>query len=62
MTIEGPMPTPAQVIARLRKRHRDGLSMDRIAFWPDERRLYHAAKQRFGSYRKALLAAGLDPD
>lgn len=54
--------TRADVVGRLKKRRAEGKAMADSALARDDLRLLNAARRRFGSYPKALRAAGLRPE
>ncbi len=49
------------VINSLKDRQKKGLPLNENAIYTSDLRLYNAARRRFGSYPKALKAAGIDP-
>ncbi|MCI0446322.1 hypothetical protein L0152_24305, partial [bacterium] len=49
------------VIRELRKRYRSGKPVNHAAVKSEDIRLCNAASRRFGTYSRALLAAGIDP-
>ncbi len=49
--------TKANVVAAIRERQRNGLSMTSV--WEDDRLLYRGAIGRYGTWRNALAAAGI---
>lgn len=58
-TIESGL-TPDRIIRRLRKMCVDGYDMSASRNIRRDRRLYEAARHHFGSWRKSLIAAGID--
>ncbi len=51
-----------EVINSLKERQEKGLPLNESAIYRSDLRLYNAARRRFGSFPKALLASGIDPD
>ena len=51
-----------EVLLAIRARLRENKRMNAAAVGEDDDPLYRAAKRRYGSWRNALLAAGLNPD
>ncbi|MBN1906109.1 MAG: MucR family transcriptional regulator [Deltaproteobacteria bacterium] len=51
-----------EVINSLKDRQKNGLPLNENAIYTSDLRLYNAARRRFGSYRKALKAASIDPE
>jgi hypothetical protein len=49
------------VINSLKNRQKKGLPLNDHAIYTSDLRLYNAARRKFGSYPKALKAAGIDP-
>lgn len=51
-----------EVIGRLKRRFKNGKSVAEAKVCREDLRLNNAARRRFGSYAKALVAAGFEPD
>jgi hypothetical protein len=51
-----------EILLGIRTRVRENKKMNAAAVDEDDGPLYRAAKRRYGSWRSALVAAGLDPD
>ena len=51
-----------EVLRRIRGRLSEHKQMNATVVHDEDSRLYWAAKARYGSWRNAMLAAGLDPD
>ena len=54
--------TPQSVVDAILARLREHKPLNAKAVYTDERSLHRAATKRFGNWRKALIAAGLNPD
>lgn len=60
--IESQLLTKTDIIERLRERHRAGLPIHLSAMMEQEPNFRAQAERRFGNYRRALKAAGFDPN
>lgn len=58
----GPHGSADELINAVLARLRASKAMNAVAVCNDDKSLYWATKKRFGSWRRALLAAGLNPD
>jgi superfamily II DNA or RNA helicase len=54
--------TESVVVAALRDRRKKGKGLNSTAVLEENDSLYHAARRRFGSWDKALQAAGINPE
>src|SRR5207249_605876 len=62
LRVSGPRWTDENVLQAILARLRGRRTVNATAVYKDDNGLYRAALRRFGNWRNALLAAGLNPD